>query len=181
MSEETITLGGGCFWCIEAILKDLRGVTEVVSGYSGGESENPTYEEVCRGDSGHVEVVQVTFNPAEISLHDLLALFFTLHDPTTLNQQGNDVGEQYRSVIFYRNEEQKQTAQAVMQEIADRGIWENPIVTSLEPFSEFYPAEEYHQQYFERNENQAYCQIVIAPKVAKLRKEFRAMLRDQNS
>lgn len=177
--EETITLGGGCFWCIEAVLQDIRGVVKVESGYSGGEKPNPTYEEVCRGDSGHVEVVQVTFNPQEVALHDLLTIFFTLHDPTTLNRQGNDVGEQYRSVIFYRNEEQKTVAEQVMQEIADRGIWGDPIVTALEPFTAFYPAEEYHQRYYERNSRQAYCQVTIAPKVAKLRSEFRAKLKPE--
>jgi peptide-methionine (S)-S-oxide reductase len=176
MSEETITLGGGCFWCIEAVLSDLKGVNEAVSGYTGGEKAKPSYEEVCSGRSGHVEVVQVHFQPDVISLHDLLTIFFTLHDPTTVNRQGNDVGEQYRSVIFYASEEQKMTAQTVMEEIDARGIWPDPIVTTLEPASAFYEAEEYHQRYFERNENQAYCQFIIAPKVAKLRKEFRDKL-----
>jgi peptide-methionine (S)-S-oxide reductase len=177
MSEATITLGGGCFWCIEAVLADLKGVNEVVSGYSGGHIENPTYEEVCSGNSGHVEVVQVHFDPAVISLHDLLTIFFTLHDPTTLNRQGNDVGEQYRSVIFYSSEEQKLVAQQVMEEISQQGIWPDPLVTALEPFTVFYEAEDYHQRYYERNENQAYCQFVIEPKVAKLRKEFKEKLK----
>lgn len=177
MSIETITLGGGCFWCIEAVLQDLRGVKEVVSGFSGGTVPNPTTDQVYHHNTGHVEVVAVSFDPEEISLHDLLMIFFTLHDPTTLNRQGNDVGEQYRSVIFYHSDAQKAVAQQVMQEIADQGIWNDPLVTALEPFTAFYPAEEYHQHYFERNENQAYCQFIIAPKVAKLRKEFRDKLK----
>jgi peptide-methionine (S)-S-oxide reductase len=177
MSEAIITLGGGCFWCIEAVLADLKGVNEVVSGYSGGHIENPTYEQVCSGNSGHVEVVQVHFDPEVISLHDLLTIFFTLHDPTTLNRQGNDVGEQYRSVIFYSSEEQKLVAQQVMEEISQQGIWPDPLVTALEPFTVFYEAEDYHQRYYERNENQAYCQFVIEPKVAKLRKEFKEKLK----
>lgn len=177
MSEQTITLGGGCFWCIEAVLRDLRGVNEVISGYAGGHVANPTYEQVCREDTGHAEVVQVHFDPDVIKLHDILTIFFTLHDPTTLNRQGNDVGEQYRSVVFYSTPEQREIAQKVMQEIADRGIWEDPLVTQLQPLETFYPAEDYHQRYFERNENQAYCQFIIAPKVAKLRKEFHDKLK----
>ncbi len=174
---QTITLGGGCFWCIEAIFVRLKGVNEVVSGYAGGDIPNPTYEQVCSGESGYAEVAQVTFDPAVISLHDLLTIFFTLHDPTTLNRQGNDMGTQYRSAIFYNSPEQKETAQQVMEEIAEKGIWDDPLVTTLEPLDHFYPAEDYHQHYYERNENQAYCQFIIAPKVAKLRKEFQDRLK----
>lgn len=174
---QTITLGGGCFWCIEAIFVRLKGVDEVVSGYAGGDIPNPTYEQVCSGESGYAEVAQVTFDPAVISLHDLLTIFFTLHDPTTLNRQGNDRGTQYRSAIFYNSPEQKETAQQVMEEIAEKGIWDDPLVTTLEQLDHFYPAEDYHQHYYERNENQAYCQFIIAPKVAKLRKEFQDRLK----
>jgi peptide-methionine (S)-S-oxide reductase len=173
---ETITLGGGCFWCIEAIFQGLKGVEDVVSGYAGGDVPNPTYEQVCSGESGHAEVAQISFDPAVISLHDLLVIFFTLHDPTTLNRQGNDTGTQYRSVIFYNSDDQKMTAQAVIEEIAEKGIWPDPVVTTIEALDEFYPAEDYHQRYYERNANQAYCQFVIEPKVAKLRKEFREKL-----
>ncbi len=176
MSEETITLGGGCFWCIEAVLEKLKGVEEVISGYSGGTIPNPSYDQVCSGEGGHAEVVQVHFDPLVISLEDLLTIFFTLHDPTTLNRQGNDVGEQYRSVIFYRTEKQREVAQAVIQDIADKEIWPGQLVTQLQPFEEFYPAEDYHQHYFERNSNQAYCQFIIEPKVTKLRKMFQEKL-----
>lgn len=174
--EETIVLGGGCFWCIEAVLADLKGVEEIESGYAGGSVANPTYEQVCSGQTGHAEVVKVTFNPQIISLHDLLTIFFTLHDPTTLNRQGADVGEQYRSVIFYKDEKQRQVAEQVMTEIEAQAIWEDPLVTRLEPLEKFYPAEEYHQRYYARNASQGYCQIVIAPKVAKLRKLFNEKL-----
>ena len=174
---DTITLAGGCFWCIEAIFAELNGVEEVVSGYAGGDIPDPSYDEVCAGETGHAEVARLTYDPAVISLHDLLIIFFTLHDPTTLNRQGNDVGTQYRSAIFYKNDTEKETAQTVMQEIADRGIWDDPIVTTLEPLTEFFAAEDYHQQYFANHENQSYCQFIIAPKVAKLRKEFREKLK----
>ena len=169
---EVATLGGGCFWCLEAIYADLNGVEKVVSGYAGGDKENPSYQEVSRGDSGHAEVVQVTYNPDEISYEDLLKIFFTIHDPTTLNRQGADIGPQYRSVIFFHNQEQRVTAEKVMAEIALEQIWADPIVTQLEPLSEFYIAEEYHQEYFKRNPNQGYCQVVIAPKVVKFRKAY---------
>jgi len=174
---ETITLGGGCFWCIEAILQRLKGVEELTSGYAGGETKNPTYEQVCSGTSGHAEVVQIHFDPTVVPLHDLLVIFMTLHDPTTLNRQGNDVGTQYRSSIFYSTPEQKEIAQKVIEEMSDQGIWEDPIVTTIEALAEFYPAEDYHQRYFERNESMAYCQFIIQPKVLKLRKEFQSRLK----
>jgi len=169
---EKITLAGGCFWCIEAILIRLKGVESAVSGYSGGDTKNPTYESLHRGDDGHAEAVQITFNPEVISLHDLLTIFMTLHDPTTLNRQGADIGPEYRSAIFYSDANQREIAQTVLEEIDAQGIWPDPIVTALEPFEAFYPAEDYHQEFYEKNTNSPYCQIVIAPKVAKLRKEF---------
>ena len=170
--KEVITIGGGCFWCIEAILEPLKGVESAVSGYSGGKVANPSYEDVCSGNTGHAEVVQVTFDPKVISLHDLLMVFFTLHDPTTLNRQGADVGTQYRSVVFYRNEEQKAVTEQVIKEIEAAKVWNGKIVTEVTPFKEFYPAEKYHQEYYATNPNQGYCRVVIAPKVAKLRKQF---------
>lgn len=170
--KEVITIGGGCFWCIEAILEPLKGVESAVSGYSGGKVANPSYEAVCSGTTGHAEVVQVTFDPKVIPLHDLLQVFFTLHDPTTLNRQGADVGTQYRSVVFYRNDEQKSVTEQVIKEIAAADIWNGKIVTEISPFKEFYPAEKYHQEYYATNPNQGYCRVVIAPKVAKLRKQF---------
>lgn len=174
-----ITLGGGCFWCIEAIFLQLKGVEEVESGYAGGDTSNPSYDQVCSGRTGHAEVAQVTFNDTEISLHDLLTIFFTLHDPTTLNRQGADIGSQYRSVILYRDGEQKQIAEQVVEEIEAQGIWEDPIVTTLEPFTTFYPAEDYHQNYFARNGANPYCQAIIAPKVSKLRKLYHDKLKNQ--
>lgn len=173
---ETITLGGGCFWCTEAVLSELRGVERVVSGYSGGTVKNPSYEEVCGGRTGHAEVVQVTFDPAQISLHDLLTVFFTTHDPTTRDRQGGDVGTQYRSVIFFRDPAQKATAEAVSGEIQTAKLWRGAIVTQIVPFVEFFPAEEYHQEYFRRNPERAYCQLVIEPKVGKFRARFAAQL-----
>ena len=175
--QEIITLGGGCFWCTEAILLELRGVVKVVSGYSGGTVENPTYEEVSSGRTGHAEVAEVTFDPSQISLHDLLVVFFTLHDPTTLNRQGNDVGTQYRSVVFYRTPEQKKVVEEVMREIEKKSVWEGILVTEVVPFEKFYPAEDYHQNYFASNNDQPYCQVVIAPKVVKLRKMFQDKLK----
>lgn len=169
---ELATLGGGCFWCLEAVYVELRGVEKVVSGYAGGHVKNPTYREVCSGATGHAEVVQVSFDPAVISYADILRVFFTIHDPTTLNRQGADVGTQYRSIILYHNEAQKQTAIEVMQEITAQRLWPNPLVTELAPLDVFYPAEEYHQDYFARNPLQPYCQVVIAPKVAKFRKHY---------
>lgn len=172
MSTETATLGGGCFWCLEAVYDQLRGVQDVVSGYAGGHVENPTYEQVSSGQTGHAEVVQITFDPEIISYGEILDVFFTIHDPTTLNRQGADIGTQYRSVIFYHSEEQRRIAVEKMKAIEDAGIWDDPIVTQLEPFDAFYPAEDYHQEYYERNPNAGYCQFVIKPKVAKFRKEF---------
>lgn len=172
MSEETATLAGGCFWCLEAVFKDLRGVNWVMSGYSGGSLANPSYSQVCSGMTGHAEVVQIRFDPAELSYADLLRVFFVIHDPTTLNRQGNDVGTQYRSAIFTHSDAQKATAEAVKQDIAAAKIWRNPIVTEIVPFAAFYQAEDEHHDYFARNPWSGYCQVVIAPKVAKFRKEF---------
>ncbi|MCO6452387.1 MAG: peptide-methionine (S)-S-oxide reductase MsrA [Caldilineales bacterium] len=169
---EIATLGGGCFWCLEAVYDDLRGVTDVVSGYAGGSVRNPNYREVCNGTTGHAEVVQVTFDSSVVTFRELLQVFFTIHDPTTLNRQGADVGTQYRSVIFYHSEAQRQTAAQVMAEIEAEGIWSNRIVTELAPYEIFYEAEDYHQEYFRRNPYQGYCQVVIAPKVAKFRKQY---------
>ncbi|MFN2214148.1 MAG: peptide-methionine (S)-S-oxide reductase MsrA [Anaerolineales bacterium] len=169
---EIATLGGGCFWCLEAIYVDLKGVEQVVSGYAGGHVKNPTYEQVCGKNTGHAEVVQVHFDPNVISYEDLLRIFFTIHDPTTLNRQGADVGPQYRSVIFYHDDEQRATAEKIIAEITAEKIWADPIVTQLEPFEEFFVAEPYHQEYFKRNPYQGYCQVVIAPKVVKFRQSF---------
>jgi peptide-methionine (S)-S-oxide reductase len=169
-SLEVATLGGGCFWCLEAVFKQLRGVTEVVSGYSGGAVPNPSYEQVCTGRTGHAEVVQVTFDSQVISYREILEVFFDIHDPTTLNRQGADVGPQYRSVIFYHTPRQKEVAEEVIQELNGAGVWDNPIVTEVEAFEAFFRAEAYHQQYFEQNPRQPYCRAVVAPKVAKFRK-----------
>jgi len=177
MANETATLGGGCFWCIEAIFDDLKGVTNVESGYSGGTIANPTYEQVCRGNTGHAEVVQVSFNPQIIKYEDILRTFFTVHDPTTLNRQGDDAGTQYRSVIFYADDEQKKIAEEVIKEIQSQKIWDGPIVTELSQFKAFYKAENYHQEYFISNPSQPYCRIVIAPKVAKFRKLYHDRLK----
>ncbi|MEW6362557.1 MAG: peptide-methionine (S)-S-oxide reductase MsrA [Acidobacteriota bacterium] len=174
---ETATLAAGCFWCVEAVFDDLEGVTDVVSGYSGGHKENPTYAEVCTGETGHAEVVQITFDPKIISYADILRVFFTVHDPTTLNRQGNDVGTQYRSAIFYHNPEQKRTAEEIRDEIAAAGIYDHPIVTEITPFDRFWPAEDYHQEYFANNPNQPYCAAVVAPKVAKFRRKYAARLK----
>lgn len=179
MSEntETITLGGGCFWCVEAVYLDLEGVLEVVSGYAGGQVPDPTYKQVCSGSTGHAEVVKVTFDPSVIELAEVLRVFFAVHDPTTLNRQGNDVGTQYRSVILVGDDAQERVAREVLQEVEDEGIWDDPIVTEIAGLKTFYPAEEYHQNYFARNPNQPYCQVVVAPKVAKFRKRFAHRLR----
>lgn len=174
---EVVTIGGGCFWCVEAVMSELRGVQHVVSGYSGGTVENPSYEEVCGGRTGHAEAVEVTFDPAQISLHDLLTIFFTTHDPTTRNRQGGDVGPQYRSVIFYRDAVQKAMAGEVASEIQAAKIWRGSIVTEIVPFARFYPAEEYHQEYFRLHPEKAYCQLVIEPKVTKFRAHFAAQLK----
>jgi peptide-methionine (S)-S-oxide reductase len=169
---EIATLAGGCFWCLEAVFEQLRGVTKVVSGYAGGDVPNPSYQAVCTGTTGHAEVVQVTFDPAEIGYRDLLDVFFTIHDPTTLNQQGGDVGTQYRSAIFYHSPEQQRVAEEVVKELEAARVWDDPIVTEVVPLTTFYPAENYHQEYYRRNANQPYCRAVIAPKVAKLRSRY---------
>lgn len=171
MSKEVATLGGGCFWCLEAVYDDLRGVTDVVSGYSGGQVDNPTYKAVCTGTTGHAEVVQVTFDNEVISFRDILDVFFTIHDPTTLNRQGADVGTQYRSAVFYHSPEQKAIAEQTIAELSAEKLYANPIVTEITPFDAFYPAEDYHQEYFKNNPEQGYCQFVVAPKVAKFRKQ----------
>lgn len=167
---EQATLGGGCFWCLEAVFEAITGVSMVVSGYSGGHVADPTYRQVCTGNTGHAEVVQVTFDPAVVSYRQLLEVFFAIHDPTTLNRQGADVGTQYRSVIFYHSDEQKQTAEQVMA--ATAGKWNQPLVTQLVPLERFYPAEEYHQGYFRANPGQGYCQRVVRPKVVKFYQQF---------
>jgi peptide-methionine (S)-S-oxide reductase len=171
------TLGGGCFWCVEAIYQDLQGVEQVVSGYAGGTIENPTYQQVCTGTTGHAEVVQITFDPQVISYADLLYVFWRTHDPTTLNRQGADVGPQYRSIILYHDEEQKAIAEQSKRETDASGLWPNPIVTEIVPFDVFYLAEAYHQEYYRNNPNLPYCQIVIDPKVSKFRKEFKDRLK----
>ena len=168
---EKATLGGGCFWCLEAVYQELRGVEKVESGYSGGHVPNPTYRAVCSETTGHAEVVQVTFDPEVVSYRDVLKVYFGIHDPTTLNRQGADVGTQYRSVIFYHDEEQRRVAEEVISELEAEGVWGAPIVTEVAPLDEFYVAEAYHQDYFRNNGFQPYCQVVIAPKVAKFRKE----------
>ena len=175
--QEVATLGGGCFWCLEAPYLELKGVETVVSGYMGGHLLNPTYEQVCSGRTGHAEVVQITYDPSVISYRDLLTVFFTTHDPTTLNRQGADIGTQYRSVIFYHNEEQKAIAEEVMQEISQAGLWRGPLVTEVKPIETFYVAENYHQNYFANNPFQPYCQAVVAPKVVKVRKQFMEKLK----
>lgn len=171
-STETATLAGGCFWCLEAVYENLKGVESVVSGYAGGRRPNPSYEQVCSGATGHAEVVQVAFDPAVVSYRELLEVFFTIHDPTTLNRQGADVGTQYRSAIFYHDNAQKQAAESVVTELSAQGLWKDPVVTEILPAPTFYPAEEYHQHYFARNPTQGYCNVVVAPKVAKFRKQF---------
>jgi len=169
---ETATLAGGCFWCLEAAFQQLKGVTAVASGYAGGTVPNPTYEAVCSGRTDHAEVTQVEFDPAVISYRDLLGVFFTIHDPTTLNQQGADVGTQYRSAIFYQSPEQERVARETIAQLEATHVWDDPIVTEVVPLAAFYPAEQYHRDYYNRNQNQPYCRAVIAPKVAKLRKHF---------
>ena len=170
--KEIATLAGGCFWCLEAVFDGMKGVESVESGYMGGRSPNPTYEQVCRGDTGHAEVVRITFDPAAVSFKELLEVFFVIHDPTTLNRQGNDAGTQYRSAIFYHTPRQKAEAGAVIARLDAAKLWSGPIVTEVAPASAFYQAEGYHQEYFERNSSQPYCQFVVAPKVAKFRKQF---------
>ena len=177
MQREQATLGGGCFWCVEAVFEQLKGVTQVESGYSGGRTDAPTYEQVCNGNTGHAEVVQVTFDPAAVSFSEVLKVFFAVHDPTTLNRQGNDAGTQYRSAIFYHSPEQKAAAEATIAELNAEAIWNKPIVTEVVPFGRFFKAEDYHQGYFRENPYQPYCQGVVSPKVAKFRQKFAGKLK----
>lgn len=178
MPHAIATLAGGCFWCIESVFNRLRGVESAVSGYMGGHTATPTYKDICNGDTGHAEVVQVTFDPAEIAYRELLEIFFTLHDPTQLNRQGNDVGTQYRSAIFCHTPEQKTEAEAVINELTAAQQFGSPIVTEVTAATTFYPAEDYHQGYFEQNPHQPYCQFVVAPKVAKARAKYASRLKD---
>jgi len=177
MSKEIATLGGGCFWCLEAVYDDLVGVTDVVSGYSGGWVNNPTYEAVCDKKTGHAEVIQVTFDNTLVSFKDILNVFFTIHDPTTLNRQGADVGPQYRSAVFYHSPEQKGITEQAITELNAANLWDNPIVTEVTEFKQFFMAEDYHQEYFARNPFQGYCRVIVAPKVAKFRKQFITQLK----
>jgi len=174
---DTATFGSGCFWCTEAIFERVKGVSKVVSGYSGGSVDNPTYKEVCNGNTGHAECTQITFDPAVISYDELLEIFWKMHDPTTLNRQGNDVGTQYRSVVFYHNDEQKQKAEYYKNKLTEEKIWDKPIVTEITKFEKFYPAEDYHQEYYDNNPNQGYCAYVITPKVEKFEKIFKDKLK----
>ena len=171
-NTEKVTLGGGCFWCLEAVYQDLKGVELVESGYAGGHVENPTYREVCGEGTGHAEVVQVTYDPSVITIDDLLDIFFTIHDPTTPNRQGNDVGPQYRSIVLYHNDAQKDAAETAVAKYNESGLWGSPIVTEVVPLTIFYRAEDYHQNYFKNNPGQGYCRIIVAPKVAKARAKF---------
>ena len=175
--REIATLAGGCFWCLEAVYENLKGVEKVVSGYAGGRRPNPSYEQVCSGATGHAEVVQITFDPSVVSYRELLEVFFTIHDPTTLNRQGNDEGTQYRSAIFFHSPEQEQTAREVITSLEAQRLWTEPVVTEVVAAPTFYPAEEYHQHYFARNPTQGYCNFVVAPKVAKFRKQFMTKLK----
>ena len=176
----TATLGTGCFWCTEAVFQQMEGVEKVYSGYSGGHVENPTYKQVCNGDTGHAECLNIEYNPSKISFEDLLEVFWKTHDPTTLNRQGNDVGTQYRSVVFYHTEEQKKIVENQIRELDKSGSWNNPIVTTLEPFVKFYVAEDYHQDYFNNNGGNPYCQMVVRPKVEKFEKIFKDKLKHNN-
>ncbi len=171
-NTETATLGGGCFWCLEPVYDNLTGVLDVVSGYSGGQTQNPSYEQVVSGRTGHAEVVQVTFDPRQITYREILEIFFTIHDPTTLNRQGADVGTQYRSAIFYHTPEQKAAAEQIIAELEQEKVWRNRIVTEVTPFQAFYAAEDYHQEYYARNPNAGYCRAVIAPKLSKFRQKY---------
>lgn len=175
--RDVATLGGGCFWCVEAVFEQLQGVLDVVPGYAGGSVEDPSYEQVCRGDTGHAEVVQITFDPQQITFRQILEVFFEIHDPTTLNRQGGDVGSQYRSVIFYHDSRQREIAEGVIRELEEEGLWGRPIVTEITPMPEFYEAEPYHHEYYRKNPQQPYCRVTIAPKVAKLRKNYDSMLK----
>lgn len=175
---ETATLAGGCFWCLEAAFEKLKGVVALTPGYTGGQKTNPSYRDVCTGATGHAEAVQITFDPSVISFRDLLEVFFSIHDPTTLNYQDADYGTQYRSAIFYHNPEQKQEAERTIAELTAEGVWTRPIVTEVKPLTDFYAAEEYHHQYYRRNPEQGYCQVVIAPKLDKFRKKYAAKLKE---
>ena len=175
--SEVATLAGGCFWCIEAVMEQLQGVQRVESGYTGGDLPNPSYQLVCTGTTGHAEAVQVTFDPETISYRDLLEVFFAVHDPTTLNRQGPDVGAQYRSEVFAHTDEQEDTAREVIAELNAAGVWDRRIVTEVSPATDFYPAEDYHREYYRRNGSQPYCQVIISPKVAKFRKQFASRLK----
>ncbi|WP_167618362.1 peptide-methionine (S)-S-oxide reductase MsrA [Maribellus sediminis] len=177
---EKATLGGGCFWCTEAVYLELKGVVDVKPGYSGGDVKNPSYKEVCTGTTGHAEVVQITFDPEVVSYSEILEVFFMTHDPTTLNRQGNDVGTQYRSVIFYHNEKQKEVAEKVIKLFKDEQVYDKPIVTEVTPFDTFYVAEDYHLNYYNRNKSQGYCQYIITPKLEKFRKIFKDQLKNQH-
>lgn len=177
VAREVATLGGGCFWCLEAVFDGLAGVDSVESGYSGGHLENPTYDDICGGDTGHAEVVRITFDPAVVSYADLLEVFFVIHDPTTLNAQGNDIGTQYRSVIYFHTPQQQATAEAAIRNLTEARVFSRPIVTEVTPAPHFYIAEPYHQEYFENNPRQPYCQYVVAPKVAKFRAKFAARVK----
>ena|SRR5919109_1463742 len=176
-SLEVATLAGGCFWCTEAIFDQLKGVVKVESGYSGGSVANPSYEDVCTGDTGHAESIQITFDPSVVSYADLLRIFLTTHDPTTMNRQGADVGTQYRSSVFYHNPEQERVAKQVIQEFEQSKVWKRPIVTAVFPYKEFYEAEDYHQEYYAKNSRQPYCRVMIEPKIAKLREHYRERLK----
>ncbi len=176
---QTATLAGGCFWCLEAVFDQLRGVESVESGYSGGRVQDPSYHDVCTGRTGHAESVQITFDPSVISYGDLLNVFFAIHDPTSLNRQGNDVGTQYRSAIFYHDEAQKAEAERVVGDLNAQHIWDKPIVTEVTKFDQFYPAEDYHQEYFAKNPYQPYCMAIVAPKVSKFRRHFMDRLKKQ--
>ena len=177
---DTAVFGGGCFWCTEAVFDELRGVQSVVSGYAGGSTKNPTYEQVCMGTTGHAEVIRIDFDPTQVSFRDLMTVFFATHDPTTLNRQGNDAGTQYRSAIFYADESQKAEAAAFIKELDEARTFKNSIVTTLERLTEFYPAEDYHQKFYANNPYQSYCQYMIPPKLSKLHKQFAALLKSQS-
>jgi peptide-methionine (S)-S-oxide reductase len=181
MNNQVAVFGGGCFWCTEAVFDELRGVKSVVSGYAGGKNKNPTYEQVCMGNTGHAEVIKIEFDPAEVSFRDLMTVFFATHDPTTLNRQGNDVGTQYRSAIFYSDDKQKEEAAAIIKELDEAKTFRNSIVTTLEPLTEFYPAEDYHQKFYANNPSQGYCQYMIPPKITKLHKQFKDLLKSHNA
>ena len=175
--SEVATLAGGCFWCIEAVFREVDGVESVISGYTGGTTANPTYQQVCSDETGHAETVQVTFNPTKISYREILEIFFSVHDPTTLNRQGADTGTQYRSAIFYHNEQQKAIAEELIRELNKASLWEKPIVTQIVPLNKFYPAEDYHREYFARHPEQGYCQMVISPRINKFRKQWAKRLK----